>query len=248
MFRHISGSQGKRTGVIGIAIALIVVVWVVFFASSQEPEIRGCVGETRTFVCGDTITESCTFNGDIDSSTKFGFAIGADNIVVDGNGYSLIGPGEQSGEEAIHCEGHSNVTIKNLNIDYYFGIYFKDVTDSEIAGCAISYDYGSAIWLWSSSRNRIIGNKLGSGGGGHGILLWSSNENIVRDNDIQTIRGGGIFIEENSNENKLHDNSVCGNARGDIVVDDSCTGNTGDNNAFNTAINFSDNNREPCPE
>jgi parallel beta-helix repeat protein len=249
MSRHLSGLQTKRIGVIGIAVVLIAAIWLVFFGSPGELEVIGCVGETSTFVCGDTITESCRFNGNTYSSSMVGFTIGADNIIIDGNGYSLIGPGEQSGEEAIHCEGHCNVTIKNLNIDYYFGIFFKDVADSEITGCTVSYDYGSAIWLWSSCRNRLIGNNVGPGTGGHGILLWDSSENTLEDNNVQTGYGVGMAIEENSNDNSLYGNQVCGNARGDIVVDAGSSHNTGSDNIFDTLIgDFGDESRSPCPE
>jgi parallel beta-helix repeat protein len=249
MSRHLSSPQVKRVGIIGAAVVLMAVIWFVFFSGSGEPEVTGCVGETRTFVCGDTITESCKFNGDIYSTSMIGFTIGADDITIDGNGYSLIGPGEQSGEEAIHCEGHRNITIKNLNIDYYFGIFFQDVNDSEITGCTISYDYGSAIWLWSSCRNRFIGNSIGPGTGGHGILLWDSSENTIEDNDIHTGSGGGVSIEENSNYNSLYGNFICGNTRGDILVDASSSRNAGSDNTFDTVTgDLEDESRSPCPD
>jgi parallel beta-helix repeat protein len=245
---HKNNTQVKRIALICVAIGLIAAVWFVFSEGVSESEVIGCVGETRTFVCGDTITESCTFNGDIYSTSMVGFTIGADDITIDGNGYSLIGPYEQSGEEAIRCEGHNNIEIKDLTIDYYFGVFFQDVHDSRIADCSICYDYGCGIWLWSSSRNELIGNDIGPGNGGHGILLWESSENILENNNVQTGRGGGIFIQEGSNDNTLYSNSICGNARGDIVVDADCSNNTGRDNTFDTAINdFHDETARPCP-
>jgi parallel beta-helix repeat protein len=240
--------RSKKIAVIGIAVGVIAAVWFVALDREKEPEVVGCVGETRTFVCGDTITESCTFNGDIYSTETVGFTIGADNITIDGNGYHLIGPGEQSGEEAIHCEGHQGIVIKNLGIDYYFGVFFQNVIGSEVSNCDISYDYGSGIWLWSSSGNELVGNDIGPGGGGHGILLWDSSDNTIKENDIQTLLGGGVFVEESSHDNRIENNLICGNRRGDIVVDASSLRNTGSSNTLDTSENFFSEGNSPCPE
>jgi parallel beta-helix repeat protein len=249
MFQGISGSQARSIGLIGTAIVLMAVIWFAFSGGSEESEITGCVGETRTFVPGETITESCTFNGDVYSSSTIGFTIGADDVTIDGNGYSLIGPGEESGEEGIHCEGHRNIAIKDLHIDYYFGIFLKDVTESEVTSCTISYDYGSGIWLWSSSRNKVSGNNVGPGTGGHGILMWDSSENTISENNVRTVAGGGIFLEEKSNDNRLDSNYVCGNKRGDIFVDADSGGNTGSDNTFDSLnSSFEAENPKPCPE
>ena len=246
-----ASASTKRIGIVVLAIALIGLIWGIVAISSgddgAEPAENaiGFVGQTKTFVPGDTITESCKLNGDLQSSSKIAFFVGADDITIDGNGYTLTGPGAESGEEAIHSEGHSGVTIKNLNIDYFFGIYFKEVTDSRVSGCTISYSYGSAVWLWSSSGCTIRGNNLGPGEGGHGVLLWDASGNTIRDNMIKTVQGVGISIEEGSNDNRFDENVVCNNAGGDIVVTDS-TGNTGEGNTFDTGSGFEDAKRREC--
>lgn len=252
MFQTLKGLQKKSIAIVVVALAIMAALWFAFLSgdNSDEPEIIGFVGATKTFVSGDTITESCTLNGDVYATTEIGFTIGADDITIDGNGFSLIGPWEQGGEEGIHCEGHSHITIKDLNIDYFNGINFENVTESEITGCEIiKYSYGTGIWLQSSSRNQVTGNTVGPGDGGHGILLWGASENTISDNNVQTERGGGIFIEDKSKDNRLEGNTVCGNHRGDIFVDDSSTGNSGSGNTFdNLDGNFEGENSQSCPE
>jgi parallel beta-helix repeat protein len=76
----------------------------------------GCVAEDGTvFGCGDTVTKICTFNGDMNCSTRYGLIIGADNITIDGAGYVLerADPGECTlGPSAgILNKGYDDVTI-----------------------------------------------------------------------------------------------------------------------------------------
>jgi len=101
----------------------------------------GCVAEGGTlFGCGDTVTKSCTFNGDMDcSTTRYGLVIGADNITIDGAGYALgrAGPGECAfcPSAGILNKGYDNVTIANLEIEHFCnGIYLD-----------IDYDYGRSV-------------------------------------------------------------------------------------------------------
>lgn len=204
----------------------------------------GCIGEiTGTdYGCGDTVIESCMFNENLNCTTKYGLIIGADDITLDGNGYTMVGPvgHKYADSEGIHNEGCNNITVKNLKIEgFCFGIYFKDACNCSISNNAISYGVGSGIWLFGSSGNNITGNEVNYGKEGHGILLSNrANGNVVRDNTLMTINGMGICVHE-ANENEFYHNIVCGNARGDVVVESGIE-NTGDNNTCDSATNYND--------
>jgi parallel beta-helix repeat protein len=207
----------------------------------------GCIGDATgtDYGCGDTVIESCIFNEDLNCSTKYGLIIGADGIVIDGNGYA-IKTDACGDEEGIRNDGCSGVTIKNLRISgFCFGIYWRDADNGNIMDNNIDYHQGSGIWLFTSSRNSVTGNIIDYGDGGHGILLSSAaNRNIIRDNEIMTVTGRGVNID-GSNENELRDNRVCGNARGDVVVE-SGSGNLGSNNTCGIAMGYSDSDGSPC--
>lgn len=77
----------------------------------------GCVGEIRTFRCGDGINESCTLSCDLDSVGAC-FSVVVDDITIDGNGYSITGDGSGYG---IRVDGKNNVTINDLNVYNFTG-------------------------------------------------------------------------------------------------------------------------------
>ncbi|RLG27119.1 hypothetical protein DRN76_00500 [Methanosarcinales archaeon] len=214
---------------------LLMVAFLVFFIETAD---AGCIGEMTdtNYGCGDTVIESCTFDENL-TCTMNGLMIGADGIIIDGNGYTLSGTGG-SGYEGIHNDGCNFVTVKNLNIQgFCFGIYFTGADNCHIKNNGISYGVGSGIWLHNSIYNEIIGNKVYHGDDGHGILLSSSaNNNTLRHNNITTSNGMGISIEE-SDGNDLYHNYLCGNRRGDIIVAESSE-NTGDNNTCCKPVNF----------
>jgi parallel beta-helix repeat protein len=227
----------KREHLVGLLILLL----------SAANANAGCIGNATgtDYGCGDTVIESCTFDGDLNCSTKYGLIIGADGIVIDGNGYAIT-TDARGDEEGIHNDGRDGVTIKNLRISgFCFGIYWRDADDGNIRDNSIDYHQGSGIWLFRSSRNNVTGNIIDYGDGGHGILLSSAaNRNILKYNEISTVAGRGINID-GSNENELHDNRVCGNAYGDVVVE-SGSGNMGSNNTCEIAKGYSDADGGPC--
>ncbi|MEA1925540.1 MAG: right-handed parallel beta-helix repeat-containing protein [Candidatus Altiarchaeota archaeon] len=222
-----------------------IVVFGILLIMAIESVNAGCVGSTTEFGCGDTVTESCRFNENLNCSTGHGLFIGADAVTIDGNGYTMGGTGSNEG---IHNEGYNRVTLKNLNIEgFCFGIYFKDADNSDISNNNISYGVGSGIWLFTSSYNQITNNNIYYGDDGHGILISNSaNNNTVKRNSITPVKGVGVSIDD-SKGNKLYFNYVCNNARGDIIVDSKSIGTTGDENTCDTADNYDDTiNGIPC--
>jgi parallel beta-helix repeat protein len=208
----------KREYLVGLLILLL----------SAANANAGCIGDATgtDYGCGDTVIESCTFNEDLYCSTKYGLIIGADGIVIDGNGYAIT-TDVRGDEEGIHNVGCDRVTIKNLRISgFCFGIYFKGADNGNIMDNSIDYHQGSGIWLFTSSHNNVTGNIIDYSDGGHGILLSSA-------------------ANRNTNENELHDNRVCGNARGDVVIE-SGSGNLGSNNTCEIAKGYSDSDGSPC--
>lgn len=228
----------KREHLAGLLILLLL---------SAANAHAGCIGDVTgtEYGCGDTVIESCTFDGDLNCSTKHGLIIGADGIVIDGNGYAIT-TGAHGDEEGIHNDGCDRVTIKNLRISgFCFGIYWRDADNGNIMDNSIDYHQGSGIWLFASSCNNITRNSIDYSDSGQGIFLSSAaNRNTIRDNEIMTVTGRGVNID-GSNENELRDNRVCGNARGDVVVE-SGSGNMGSNNTCEIAKGYSDSDSSPC--
>ena len=223
-------------------------VWLLLILLTAANVNAGCMGEITgiDYGCGDTVIESCRFNGDMDCQTRYGLVIGADGITVDGAGYAITTNNHSDDGEGIHNDGCDRVTVKNLRISgFCYGIYWKNAGNGSITNNTINYGQGSGIWLFTSSYSNVSGNTIGCSGGGQGIHLSSgANSNIIKYNNVATKGGTGINID-NSSRNRLYHNMVCGNACGDIVVEPGL-GNTGDGNTCTVAKGYSDSGGDPC--
>ena len=102
--------------------------------------------------------------------------ITASNIVIDGNGFSLKGPGPIS-EFAIYLPNCRGVTIKNLVIEDWqrWGI-LADWSDDNLIRDNVFLNNGwlsaSAMVLWESNNNLVTANTFQNNFGG--IVLWAA--------------------------------------------------------------------------
>lgn len=112
------------------------------------------------------------------------------NIIVDGDGYTLHGSGIGIG---IDLTGTSNVTIKNIKIE--------------------AFAHGA--WLHQCSNNSILGNTITNNT--YGVWVWASN-NTLSENMIANSSVSGIVIDVDSSDNTLSGNEIMNNARGVWVI------------------------------
>ncbi len=145
---------------------------------------------------GMVITEDTTFcKGEyflpgIDISA---IIIGADNVVLDCNGASLIG--SQDGRFGIYSYGHDHLTIKNCHIeDYRMGIFLSSGVNS------LNY-------------NKIKNNAIFGYGGGYGIKGMRFVDSEISINHISNFGDVGIDLDLSEN-NYIYGNSVYGPGKG----------------------------------
>ena len=170
----------KKSIVLALAIA------VVFLIAAAGSASAGCIGvDTGTdYGCGDTVTESCTFNGNISctDTAKPGLEVGADGIIINGAGHTITGNRENSGcgdafqtgpaeHSGIVNTEYDNVVIKNLEIEnfctgialYYTGSSYADkntVTDCEIHNCGNFTAITHGIHLLGVNNCTITKNRI----------------------------------------------------------------------------------------
>ena len=148
------------------------------------------------------------------------FTISADNIVLDGQGYTINYSNSTTGYGIDNSAGYDNITIKNLNIvqgkaiiDYTYAIYGHNMSDSTIKDntIATSQDEAYGIYLRSSSMNIITNNTIATSGlAGWGIFLHLfSDSNILYENKIASSGplGFGIYLMY-SNLNNINKNTI----------------------------------------
>ena len=201
----------------------------------------GCAASDGTlFRCGDTVTKSCTFNGDMTcQTTGCGLVIGADNITIDGAGYTITGSATPDDCEwasetnpctvsGIYNAGYDNVVIKDLEIEgFCTGIALagsggNKVRNNTIEGCSIHDNGFNTI---SSGGSEMITHGIhacwiDAGAGGEPAL--TIKENDIYDNEGTGAAcgdgGNGIFIYAGSPESKhekvvISCNKLYGNAK-----------------------------------
>ncbi|KAF5432970.1 Serine protease, subtilase family [Candidatus Methanophagaceae archaeon] len=172
-----------------------------------------CVGTTKNFTCGDTVTESCTFNRSISCPAGHGLIIGASNITIDGAGYTISSNSTvctactaeepENSDCGILNAGHNNVAIKNLQVKgFCTGIMTKNVENNTIDNCNVR-DNGDDTGLT------------------HGIHLWNTDNSIVSNSRIydnvgkytgdMDTGGHGVKLCKHSDYNDLTNNVVCNN-------------------------------------
>lgn len=139
-----------------------------------------------------------TFTGDINEP----IVVQANNIVIDGSGYTLQGPGSGYG---FYLVSRSGVTIKNVKIDGFpYGIYLYYCSDITISGNIFTNNY--YISLYSSSNNVIYDNTISIGY--VGIDMGYSNNNEIYENTIRDHTHRGIRLRYSLNNLIYHNNFI----------------------------------------
>lgn len=189
----------------------------------------GCVGvATGTdYGCGETVTESCVFDGDLTCPAGHGLIIGADGVTIDGAGFKITGSetadacewvGEtdpETGYCGILNRGYDNVMVKNLEVENFCtGIAFSGegrnpVVTNVIDSCEI-HGNGNASCSTETST--------------HGIHLCYASECTIANNRIHhntgagescKAGGNGIFLYAGSHKhNVIVKNEIYENRKG----------------------------------
>ncbi|MEM2780491.1 MAG: NosD domain-containing protein, partial [Candidatus Bathyarchaeia archaeon] len=136
-----------------------------------------------------------------------GIVIERDNIVLEGNGFTVHGSQSQL-TIGVDLRQRNNVTVKNLNIEgHAFGINLYQSVNIKIRACKISNNNWGVDFKYSSSsiilENNLVDNGLA-------IRLGSSStHNFILRNNV-TGAGSGIVIQENCNFTIISENYLNG--------------------------------------
>ncbi|MEM2585069.1 MAG: right-handed parallel beta-helix repeat-containing protein [Thermoproteota archaeon] len=133
------------------------------------------------------------------------------DIVIDGNGYSLLGRGKERAGDAgfgFHLLDVRNVVIKNLEIKYFdFGVFISKSSNITVSDNKVSENNYCGIYLWRSNNNRILKNSITYTG--DGVDLYYSSDNVISENSIIKNDHGLYFFR--SLNNTVSRNTIVGN-------------------------------------
>ncbi|MEM2338246.1 MAG: NosD domain-containing protein [Candidatus Bathyarchaeia archaeon] len=146
-------------------------------------------------------------NISVNSFMAKGIVIERDNIILDGNGFTVYGSQSQL-TTGVDLGQRNNVTVKNLNVEgHAFGINLYQSVNIKVQACNITGN-NWGIDLKYSNSSMISENSLADNG--LAIRLGSSStHNFILRNNV-TGAGSGIVIQENCNFTIISENYLNG--------------------------------------
>jgi len=149
------------------------------------------------------ISESTTLESDIYEP----MVIIADNIVLDLNGYNIIGSGSGSTFIGVDVHKRNNVTIRNGGISDFFlaGIRISRSSDIVVSNVTAASNIFGGIYPYFST-NIVIRNNTMASNGWIGTHLTASDFNTITDNNFIS-NGDGIAIGWGSSYNIIYHNN-----------------------------------------
>jgi len=111
------------------------------------------------------------------SGQYYCIGIFANDVVLDGNGYSLTGPGDGYG---IYVP-RTNVTVKNLAVSgYYLGIYLSYLSSNNTITNVTAISNNKGVYLSYSSNSTIKDSVLLNNN--YGVYFYTSGNNLIYNN------------------------------------------------------------------
>ena len=151
-----------------------------------------CIGATQNFAYGDTITESCTMDGDM-SGSGTAFVIGSSDITIDCAGYSVAG--DYTGNGIEDTTGYTGVIIQNCNfmahdsgVFTYGSIHVLNTNISDVNS------YG--IYIGGGIGGSVVdGVSIDGCNSGSGIEADSENNLIIANTKISNSYYYGLYLD-----------------------------------------------------
>jgi parallel beta-helix repeat protein len=138
-----------------------------------------------------------------------------DNIVVDGNDYTLQGAGDGTG---LNLSNRNNVTVRKVQVtNFAYGIYLYKSNDNIVTENNLTGNVWRGISVSNSSSNTISKNLIVDNGQ-KGIFLWISNTTTIASNNVSNNLEDGISIGYSCFYNTIANNTVSSNSYAGIFM------------------------------
>ncbi len=199
---------------------------VLFIGTSQAVEISDCTVITQPGyyeLAGNIINYSAEKCIDISS----------DNVILDGNGYSIIGGGNNARSSGIYMNYRNNITIMDLRVTgWYYGIYVSGGS-AEIRNVNASLNV-AGIFAWKSSPLSIL-NTIAKENEQYDILLYpfDCSKTVFHNNTGSGDREIAFFNRTVSLRDKIYSELILCDADNSIIENVTVSGSeTRNNNAI----------------
>ena len=181
---------------------------------SSIPPTTAATATSSGTGCGQVVTTNLTLTANIGPCTGPGLIIQADNITVNLNGHSVVGPGPTNGTNpGIDIETHTGVTVENGSVSNFdVGVFINMSAAVTVTNLNVHDNIGpdpdpssmsGGITIFHSSGGQIVNNVLTHNGvnAGIGVFGIDSDANVIKGNTVTgSVRsastgGGGLGID-----------------------------------------------------
>lgn len=181
--------------------------------------------------CGQTILASTVLDSNVGPCAT-GITIGADNITLDLNGFTISGTPATGEGPGIGLFGRTGVTVRNGTVTQFdAGVAIERGSRNTVTSMQIldnrggGGDYGDGVAVFRSNNNAITSNQIRNNGQYSGVGLIGSafnliDSNQITDNNQNPFNTTGIRLENGpaSNDNTVTNNRVVNSGLDGIQV------------------------------
>jgi len=216
-----SGRIGIVVPIVRERRAALILLLILCFVVVSISEIVIVKAESTIYIRADGSVEGTdkiqrdgdvyTFTSDIVNNS---LVVQRDNIVIDGQNFTIQGDSPLSSGIGISLSARNNVTIRNVAVtNFQTGINLENASQSKVINCIITTNiWESGIKLTNSTSNIISNNVVCSDVNYYspsisGIDLKNSSNNTISENRVIGSFYKGINLDR-SNNNTLSVNSV----------------------------------------
>jgi len=202
--------------------------------------------------CGQVLKQSVKLTSNLDCRTD-GIIVGANDITIDLNGYTITGPGQTTSKIGLMLGDFDNVIVEGPGIiqNFQAGVLNAGGTGNSISGVTLTKDqigsFNTGAKNTQIKDNMFFSNSIGvasqsSTGSQLSTNLFKENDlagmtfvnSAQNDVSMNTIQGSisGIFIDGQSNSNNINSNNILQNKGLDVNNANGLPSNI-NNNQFN---------------
>jgi parallel beta-helix repeat protein len=209
-------------------------------AKSAASQSLGLLPSSGVASCGEIVNEDVTLTSDLECGPGDGLIVGANDITINLNGYSITSSDEAGSEDpSMNYDGSSGILVPNAqNVaisglgevsGFDRGITFMGSSGGQVADIQLANNDIGVLMSGSEgtevSRNTITNN-------GIALISDSSNKGVIAFNQVVANLEQGMLVL-GSDDNVVAANNMFGNGENGIYLDIMSNGNTID---FNTVF------------
>jgi parallel beta-helix repeat protein len=204
-------------------------------AQGGETADTAVAGDASTIAACGVVDQSgaYTLAGNL-SSNETCIEIVADDVLVDGNGYTVTANGTGANATGILIEGVENSTVTNLTVrDWGTGISQAAVADSTVTGVTVANTSSHGIHLAKGSAvsDNVTISAMVTDSGGNGILVEGNRRFVdgrivvtsnitVTDSHLRGSATNGVFLSGAVRDARVEDSEVTASGQHGIYVED----------------------------